>query len=145
MSGRRSHILTARQRERAREDEMFGRRSVDRPQPGLYAVRLAKGAVELGAEIRFAPTADPDFPDNAMDRSPLWAALVDGQPDPDASPSPSDTCWNVYLYGRRIDEAEYRFLMATTDWHRSHTSDSPHVSPTKKIDLNRLDPQLLLL
>lgn len=136
--------LTARQRERRLEDEQFGRRATAAPVPGLYAWRFKKDAVEVAAEIRHEPTADPDFPDNAMDRTALWSARISGQDDANASPEPSDTVWSVYEHGRRIERAEFDWLVADRRWAAAHAPALPEANPKRPVDLRTLDPRVLL-
>lgn len=143
-ANRAPYVPNARRVAQAVEDARFGRRGTEKPMPGLYAWRFVKGAVEVGAEIRYAPTPDPDFPDNPQDRSPLWWANVNGQEDPEPQPTPSETVWSIYVFGRRIDRAEYQFLLADREWAREHAPHRPEANPTKPVDLRTMDPRLLL-
>lgn len=126
--------LTAKQRERAAEDARFGRRRVDQPQAGLYAVRMRKGAVEVAARITYEPLRDPETGEK-LDRSYYFAAEINGEPDPDPQPEPNDRVWRVYEFGRRIERAEYDFLLADRAWAAEHAPELPEADPTKPIDL----------
>ena len=52
---------------------------INRPQAEYYRIKLATGAVWTPCRLWFAPTPDPDFPDNPQDRSPYWQAEVRGE------------------------------------------------------------------
>lgn len=136
---RAPYVPTARQLRLQEEDARFGVRGTGKPTPGLYAVKLRKGGVEVAARIAFEPTRDPDS-DELLDRSPHWSATINGETDPDPSPEPSDRVWRVYEFGRRIDEAEYRFLLADRMWAREHAPNLPEASPRQKIDHLTVEP-----
>ena len=60
---------------------MIAQRRMDRPEPGFWLVRLAKGAPQVPACIRVVQTlAEPGDPLNLMDRSPFIAAFIAGEP-----------------------------------------------------------------
>lgn len=142
---RTPYVPTARRAALALEDARFGVRRTDSPAPGLYAWRYTKGAVEVAAELVYAPIPDPDYPDNPMDRSYLWWANVNGQTDLEPSLVPSDTVWSIYTFGRRIERVEYRWLIDTRAWEREHAPGHPGADPKTPVDLRTMDPRLLLL
>lgn len=130
---RRPYEPTARDRARDADVARFGMRSAAKPETGFYAYRFVKTAPEVAARITYAPTLDPDTGE-ALDRSFHWAVEINGQADINADIVPSDTVWSVYMFGRRIEEAEYRYLLADRNWAREHAPHLPEANPRAKID-----------
>lgn len=131
---RTPYIPTARDRAKAAQVAQFGVRRTDKPEPGFYAYRFVKGAPEVGARILHEPTRDPDTGD-LLDRSFWWTVTINGKPDINPGLEPSDTVWNVYIYGRRIAEPEYRFLVADREWAAEHRPELPEANPRERVDL----------
>jgi hypothetical protein len=68
-----------------------------------------------------------------LDRSPRWQAERNGhQVDVDA-------VW-PFCSADHIDEAEYRYMLATHEWAVENAPNSPEASPRTKIDLNKQPP-----
>lgn len=143
MTSRTPYVPTARDLAKTAEAEKFGVRRTDAPEPGFYAYRFVKTAPEVAARILYEPTRDPETGE-ALDRSFLWSVTMEGQADLNPSPTPSATCWAVYEFGRRIEEPEYRFLLADRAWARQNRPNSPEAQPRQRVDLRTLDPRLLL-
>lgn len=94
---------------------------------GYWAIKLAKGAVEVGACIQYERTHfEPGNPENLMDRSAILTARVNGEI------VPLDRVW--LTRGRVVDKAEYDWLVADRAWAKKHRPDSPEANPSKKID-----------
>ena len=128
---RRPYIETAH--DRARKARVW----LD--QPGLYAITLVKGAVEVPVEVRCEPTPDPGDPDNAMDRSAWWSIiLADGTVHRGPHLFPN---WSIT--GRRIDRAEYDYLKADRQWAAAHGPHLPEATPDRPVDLASMDPATL--
>lgn len=104
---------------------------------GKYAVTLARGAVEVGAEVRFGATPDPHFPDNDMsERSSYWSLWVDdGGLRCVEGPSPT-VAWEKT--GRPISDEEFAWLIEDRAWARSYAPDSPEANPRRVVDVNLL-------
>jgi hypothetical protein len=122
---RAPQLPSAKDRERQEEHRRFGTRDVGEPQVGFYRMRAVKGGRFVGARIYIDVIDDPDFPENEMDRSPMWHGEINGVVDPDPSPAPTEAVWRIHEHGERVDEAEFLFLRADADWQREHTDDEP--------------------
>ena len=112
----------------------------DTPQAGYYLTPKVKDGAPMPVRIWFAPTADPDFPDNPMDRSPHWQALLNGQE------VPIERVW-PYCDRHRIEdkpdwpaEAEYRFRLDAAAWDRLNDPSAPAANPDKPVDLHSARP-----
>lgn len=109
---------------------LAGGRDIPGPRPGFWLVRPAKGALPAPARIWWeCTTAEPEEPSNDMTgtRSPfLAAAIVDRVVD-------LDRVWN--WRGEEIDEADYRYRMATYEWAKQHAPHEPAAKPFEKPDL----------
>jgi hypothetical protein len=128
---------------RQRDADTYGVRQVGKPEPGFFKLRLVKGGPLVGARITHGPTIDPDTGET-LDRSPFYAGEINGKPDPDPRPEPSDAVWKIWEHGERIGEDEYRFLIADRAWVAQHEPHRPEANPTKPVDLATLNPRLLL-
>ncbi len=119
-------------------------RRTDDPQPGYFKLRLVKGGPFVGAAIFHRSPCDPETGEE-MDRSPMWEAWKNGkiirEPSPDAFTA---GVYEIWMTGLEISEAEYRHLVADREWCRNYAPGSPEANPTKKVDLNALDMELLL-
>lgn len=105
-------------------------RQIDRPEPGLWAVRLRRGAVEVAARI-FWCGHEPGDPDNELER-PFLDAEINGDR------VPPDEVW--HRRGRVISPAEYRFLIADRTWARDHAPEDPAANPLQAVDLLTVKP-----
>ena len=97
--------------------------------PGFYAVRMAKGAVEIACEVGYGPTVDPATGE-PLDRSWYWTVAFDGEVPPSYS---SPAVYPRLLIGRPIDRAEDEFIVADRAWARAHAPSSPEAQPRKSI------------
>lgn len=106
---------------------MTAPRQVDRPEPGLWALRLAKGGVEVAARIFIAHTTRDPISGDFIDRSPHLAAEINGKP---ADP------YEVWTRrGRPIDDAEFRYLIDDREHARNHRPNDPEANPRKPVSL----------
>lgn len=114
-------------------------RVISEPRPGLWAVRLTKGGVEVAARIFW--TACPDcgavvepgsWPPNIAERSPMLAAEINGEA------VMLDAVW--LRRGRAISEAEYRWLLADRAWAKEHRPDDPAADPMRAVDRLTVKP-----
>lgn len=110
--------------------------------PGYWLVRARTGPRQWGPLVPAAivvvrTEAEPDEPDNAMDRSPFFAAFVAGQPV---------SVWSLqqetHTFGERIyrteqviGRAEYEYRLADLRWAQEHAPDEPQAQPHKTLDL----------
>jgi hypothetical protein len=94
-------------------------------EPGYWAMRLAKGAPEVGACIRWEQTThEPGDETNRMDRSPILTARINGEV------RHLDDVWT--RRGRPITEAEYRFLVEDRGWAKDHAPHLPEANPHRR-------------
>lgn len=112
-------------------------RQVGVPQPGLFRLRLAKGAPFVAARIVHEPSRDPED-GSILDRSPLWRGDINGEIDPNPSPAPTEAVWRIWLHGDPIDEAEFTYLSKDAEWARQHAPDDPRARPREKADLRQM-------
>ena len=105
----------------------------DRPEPGLYRLKLVRGGPWCGVRIWYGAPPDPDQPGALLDRSHRWQASING------NPCPIDQVW-PWAAGRRIDQAEYRYLIALSQHAKAHAPELPEADPTKPIDHLRVRP-----
>jgi hypothetical protein len=115
------------------ERQRYGARNLAQPEPGYFQMRLVRGGVFVGARILHEPTRDPETGE-PLDRSWLWHGLIDNEPDPDASPAPTERVLRIWTYGRRIERAECEFLIADRAWARRNTPLAPEATPREPID-----------
>jgi hypothetical protein len=99
----------------------------DTPIAGLYRARLVQGGVYVGVRIWFGPPHDP-VTGEQLDRSWRWQATANGEL------IPLDRVWPRYA-DKRIDQAEYDYLVAMQRWGEAHAPDSPQANPRRKINL----------
>lgn len=103
-------------------------RIMDRPVPGYWLIRLARGAPLVPACIRLIhTTSEPGNPDNAMERSPFLAAFVSDEP------VDMDRVW--LTRGEPIPKIEYLYKCADAAWAKEHAQDEPAANPRKPVDL----------
>ena len=110
--------------------------------PGYWLVRQRLGQRKWGPLLPAAimlmhTTAAPGEIDNAMDRSPFYAAFVGDEPVSIWSLQQETHTFGerIYQTERVVDEAEYRFRVADAAWAREHAPDEPQAQPRKPIDL----------
>lgn len=115
------------------EARLYGPRQVGQPSPGFYAVRLVRGGIEVAARITCGPSSDPDTGE-LLDRSWHFAAELNGEPDRDPRPEPNERVWMVAERGRRIGEAEYRYLLADRAWAARFRPSLPESQTNRPID-----------
>ncbi len=95
---------------------------------GFYAVRLTKGGAEVGCEVTYGPTLDPETGE-PLDRSWLWVVTINGQVTHCSPMKPPAGA----RFGRRIDEAEYRFLIDDRAWAAEHAPYLPEADPRRAV------------
>lgn len=100
--------------------------------PGLYAVRLAKGAVEVACEVTHGPAIDP-LTGETLDRSWMWTICINGEVK-HCSPA----VYSRMLLGRPISRADYEFMLADRQWAREFAPGLPEAQPTKRVDISTL-------
>lgn len=85
-------------------------RVLDRPAPGCWMMRMAKGAALSAVRIDHGPATDP-VTGERLDRSWMWSACVNGELLADPSPDPVAAgvfrIW--HRRGEPCSEADYRF------------------------------------
>ena len=101
-------------------------RYTDRPVPGFFKMRLAKGAPEVAALIFIACPLDPfyGFP---MDRPRHIEAMINGKP------SDVDRVW--LSKSVRITQAEYEYLIADRAWAKEYAPETPEAEPNKALNI----------
>ena len=118
---------------------MTAPRAIDRPEPCLRQIKLAKGGVWLAARIHRTCHCTPNGGDDgaphdwrgSCDRYPQLEAEIDGKPA---------SVGRVWTSGEAIDEAEYLYLMADRAHACRHRPDSPEANPRQPIDFDTLPP-----
>ena len=101
----------------------------NRPTPGHYALRLVKGGVWVGAEIRLGGDG--------------WRVMVAGEWQ-----GPSDNPWSlplmekVHHYGTPIPKSECEYLVARGKHDALYNPSSPHANPSRPIDPDSLPPPI---
>lgn len=110
---------------------------LNRPTPGTYRARLAKGAVYVPVLI-YRPcrctVGDPEehYWSETCDRYPRLSALVDGWEERDPA--------EVWTWCWPIDQAEYDYLVQEHAWAREHDPLGSTANPKRAIDLRREEP-----
>lgn len=104
---------------------------IDRPEIGLWALRLVGSAPEVAARIYWAQTAvEPGNPLNCMDRSPHLAAEINGN---------SVAVEEVWHRKRRpINRREYDFLLADRRWASEFAPRDPMARPDRPVTVKVL-------
>jgi len=110
---------------------------LDRPEPGLFAIRMVRRGPEVAAKI--AETAG------------MLRAWINGEMQ-HAHDLPADAHWTdqflahdpvsrVWINGRLIDQAEYDFLLQTAQWAaRNPICGHPLARPDQPIRLDTMPP-----
>ena len=105
--------------------------------PGLYAVRMAKGAVEYPLEITHRPTPDPATGEINWERPHWWEIRLCGELIGEPSISfPCERDW----FGRPIDDAEFQYLLAHRTWARDHAPDRAEAHAYRPVDFLSTPP-----
>lgn len=102
---------------------------VDTPKAGYYKMRLVKGGTWVGVKLWHGPPHDP-WSGAILDRSWRWQALVDGKEG-----DPFET-W-IRAAGHPIDEAEYRYLLAHSEWAKVN---APDLAPDRAVNHHTMKP-----
>jgi hypothetical protein len=106
--------------------------------PGKFAVTLCRGGLDVAAEVRFGPTADPYFPENEMNERPHYFSLwIDDGGFRCVEGPALQVCW--LKSGRPISDAEFHWLLEDRAWARSYSTDSPEANTKRAVDVNLLD------
>jgi hypothetical protein len=143
-ANRTPYVPTAKRRQQDLEALEYGPKILAQPQPGFYKLSLVKGGVLVGARITYGPTCDPDTGE-ALDRSWFFAGEINGKPDTNPRPEPSDAVYMIWERGIRITEDEFNYLIDHRAWAAQHQPHLPEADPRKPVDLRTLDPNILLL
>lgn len=121
-------------------------RRIDQVTPGFYRVRKVKGGPWIGAEIVVQDSmifvsedGAPSF--DGVSVNALADLIVDCVSDGDAFRHP---LLRVAWFGTLITEAEYRHLLAMSNWAQMHAPDHPAANPGKRIDINTLPIKFII-
>lgn len=107
---------------------------------GLFAVRMAAGAVEVGLAITHGPTLDP-VSGEALDRSWWWNYTLNGEVYAEPTIRQEDHKGFVrFDTGRPIDQAMYDYLLKHRKWARDHAPTRPEANPREAVDFNAAPP-----
>lgn len=98
--------------------------------PGLYAVRLIRGGVEVALKVTHEPTRDPESGES-LDRSFYWSVYASGK----LVGEPTIHVPTRLYIGRAIDQAEYDFLVADRNWAAEYAPETPEAQPTQRLSL----------
>ena len=111
-------------------------RVYDDPKPGFFKVRMVKGGSWVGAKIEYGPGNDPETGE-PLDRSYQWYVEINGEPAGSPSPDPwlADGIERVWVYGKRITEEEFNYLIDDRAWAAEHAQHLPEAQPKKKVDI----------
>ena len=106
-------------------------RSPDSPVPGLYAVRLTRGGVECAARI-------------IQDDDGNLSGLINGEfvrdGEADGNQTFPDKLQNIWLWGRKIDQSEYDYLLARYRHYRANDPSDPRARPNDKVNRRLMKP-----
>lgn len=131
---RRPYVPTERDRFAKEDRAKFGLRVPDKIRPGLFELRLKKGAVLVAAAISHSPTPDP-LTGERLARSYWWKVSLAGQEVGEPTIEPGQLIMSIWTGARRIDVARYRYLIALAKWAREHDPASPLANPREAVDL----------
>jgi hypothetical protein len=125
------------------------RRQPNEPQVGWFAFRHIKSGPRVGARIvRFCCCTvnggernEEHEHRNDCDRFPCLVCEVDGvRYDAPTDAAKVPMIERVWLYGKKITEAEFKYLLADRAWVREHEPAAPEANPSKPVNLSELDP-----
>lgn len=106
----------------------------DLPVAGHYKTKLVRGGPWLAVRIwHDVDRRDPDFPDEHLDRSPIWRAELDSRE------VALEKVW-PFCAKHPIDRSEYLYLLADRDHARRHRPESPEANPERPVDLSKTPP-----
>jgi hypothetical protein len=95
------------------------------PEAGYYALKLVKKGPEVAAQI----IREVDYD------ATRWHVIINGEVHlPSIDPELNDQVQQVWLFGRKIDDSEYRFLLHRYKHAKDNTPDHPFANPLKPID-----------
>lgn len=104
-----------------------------------YQARLVRDGPFVGVKTFFS---GPVIDGEELDRGPRWQCLIGNETTArailtgDYMPVEVD---GVHLRNiERVEEHEYRFLVAETGWSVIHAPDRPQANPHKPVDFNTL-------
>lgn len=106
-----------------------------------WRCRLVQKGPWVGVRSWFGP---PVIDGEEQDRSPRWQCIVRTEKTArailfgDACPIECDGIMLRNL--ERISEADYRYMIAHSEWATHHRPDLPDAAPTQAIDWNRRKP-----
>lgn len=103
----------------------------DRLEAGYYLMRYSRRHPWQGVRIWHGVTPDPDFPDNAMDRSHLWHVEVNGE---EIEPAKHLDTW-LWCAKNPTDKATHDYYVAC-----SKRRGQPEATPDRAIDHHELKP-----
>lgn len=116
------------------------------PMPGLYAMKLAKGALPVAVRIWFGRAIiDGEEQDRGLD----WRCEIDGRTDTIERDDDTGYCCRVPLSihrawpgccGRPISQSEFDFLKRRAAWAREWDDSHPAANPRDRIDIRSLKP-----
>ncbi|HEV2674106.1 MAG TPA: hypothetical protein VGV37_06150 [Aliidongia sp.] len=104
--------------------------------PGLYAVRMRKGAVEVACKVAYGPSRDP-LTGETLDRSPMWSIWIN-KPDTEEPDYCSPAVRPHLLLGRPLDRSEYEFLLADRRWASEFAPSSPEANPKQRVEMSAI-------
>lgn len=111
---------------------------VDQPIPGYYTMSLARGGIQVPVKIWFGL---PIIDDEEQDRGPRWNCEINGKTTRNADGVTElldiDRAW-PWCAKRKIDEAEYRYLIARLNHAKEYRPDHPAANAHKKMDLRSM-------
>lgn len=112
---------------------MSEHRRIDRPEPGYWKIRLAKGVPHVATSIIRVPyVPEGDGEEARMERGPHFEAFIDGEP---ARPM------DVWLrFGEPITKDEHDAMLRSAAKARRETPLSPQANPRQPIDINTTKP-----
>lgn len=104
-------------------------RRIDRPEEGLFLLRLVRGGPLVGAAI-------VRLPDHR------WAAQIDGQwcGEPHGDPVRAAGVFRIWTSGKRVNLEEFQFRLGMRVWAEKHAPFHPAANPRQPIDLSELPP-----
>ena len=104
----------------------------DRPTSGHYKLKRVRGGPWVAVRIWLdADRRDPDFPEYALDRSPVWRAERDGREVEIAQVWP-------FASNHPIDVDEYRYLLSDARHARLFRPGAPEANPEQAVDLGNM-------
>jgi hypothetical protein len=106
----------------------FQRRLIWPPEPGIFALRLVRGAWRAPCRIIYNDDG-------------RWQAEIDGElQEPDADPALAHMVSAIWHGGIKVDAATYQWMLAVKAHAALHDPDHPALHPRKPIDPRRLKP-----